>query len=248
MNSKDKQLDELLRQIDVPVDLKSRLRRIPDLSSGLGASEFDGDLLSDNASDGLREPVGLPAKPSGNRSVVRHSVWPLAVALSVAASLAAFGVYVQWFAGPPHSASSPNELASQSDPSNQPRAIDEVIGESTFPAPAATLSELESLEQEIAANEMMIESLRMRTRIDQLDQQLSDLNRAAASSLRSRMAKVQRTSSREEASLILALSSESALHLGVERGVVLKSLQHVVEQFPETRGADRAQQFLNTKL
>jgi hypothetical protein len=221
MNSEDKQLDELLRKIDVPVDLKSRLRQIADPVA---------------PEDDLPRPINK--NPERNR----RSVLPWAVAISVAASLAACGVYFQWFSGPTPSTPAPSRLASQADP-----IIPSVIsGQSNTPTPAAVLSEIELLEQQIAANDLMINSMQMQNQIDLLDQQLSDLNRA--SSVRRRLASSQRSSGREEASLILTLANESALQLGVNRGDVLKSLQHVVEQFPDTRGSDRAQLILKSEL
>jgi hypothetical protein len=223
MNSEDKQLDELLRKIDVPVDLKSRLRQIADPV----ASEDD-----------------LPRPINKNPERNRRSVLPWAVAISVAASLAACGVYFQWFSGPTPSTPAPSRLASQADP-----IIPSVIsGQSNTPTPAAVLSEIELLEQQIAANDLMINSMQMQNQIDLLDQQLSDLNRASRSNVRNGLASSRGLPSREEASLILTLTNESALQLGVNHSVISESLNLIVEQFPETIGSNRAQQILNTKL
>ncbi len=221
MTPDDQQLDALLRDVPVPDDLAARLKRIP---------------------RGAEIPVSPP----------RPSPWKSAgwiTGLAIAASLLGLVAWLAWPAGqgtePPvmadkdspdsdaplvaestgQASALPGDLPNSPGPDPEMRGDDQVLV-NTPPGTAAQIAaqiEILTWDIELHQQRMLLARLRARARAAQ---PASVLNAT------------------ETRSLVAFTANRSALDWGADPVTIRDDMQSIIENYPETSGAERARQFL----
>ena len=146
-----------------------------------------------------------------------HS-WHGALAASLAA-IALFGTWAYWAVNTSGTSSLPNGTIAERDSE----------GDTTSPEAAQLLAEMEALNTEF---EMVLAS----TKLDRLEQELSEMKSTPTLSL-----------SRDEVlAITFAIADQTAVELGSSRDEAISDMRQVIERYPNTQGAKIAHEFIKT--
>ncbi len=229
MNPEDRELQRRLRQIEVPSDLKNRLRQIPNDA----AERIQPATNTDSQGD---EPSYRPA----------GWVW---IPLAIAASLAGLSLYLFWPAPP--RADESVAVEQTSEPSGKRLTVD---NQTMTEPPLSESTDRSSLMVENSATSNLLDE--MAAELNQLDQLVVQIKvHRLSEQVRQAEHKQSRQSNRstglspnDRASMVMSLSNQAALQMGVDKKIVERNFADVIEKFPGTRGSQWARQGLNTEL
>ena len=210
MSLNDKKLDELLSRVDVPGDLKDRLRQIP--KSGIEAhSSWVGDR--EHSEENL-ETVVVKESENGSSKFATWS-WVMLIAASL------FVGFFIWRFALQHSQPGSPRVVDKSNTPQGDRAEKDAWLRAAKQA-RETIREIELATQQV-------EQLQFETEWRQKQLVLQKLKRQAVTR--------SRTESENRISLAVAYSAKSALELGADQDSVLKEWHWVTENYPNSEAA-----------
>lgn len=190
----DDQLDDLLRQVEVPGDLKAKLHKLPNKEKVNGV-----------------RPSSMP--PTGPRT----KLWPSLILL--AATLVGVSAFIAWpYLGGDQPA---DRTAGKTDP-------DSINDGVHNPELQLDLRVVDELQKQVEASLAKFE-------IARLERQLKNLRSAPANLLEQE----------QYTSMILAMADQTVLDLGGSNESVHANMVNVIDSFPNSKGAEIAQQFLD---
>lgn len=214
----DEQLDALLGNLEVPADLKDQLRKITSSNSGV---------------------IVLHTKS--------QQTWINGRMLAIAATLLAVAGFLSWSWITAPNAVAPSVVKGKTNPEGigdvkEPGKVEaekkEEDGNGKRPSDANS-----RLANATDSNPADLESRHQ----DQIDALMQDIE---LQNLRYRLAKLESTSSsylppNEYESIVQVVAHRSSLELGGDESRIRNEMLSVISQYPETRGAELAQQYVN---
>jgi len=218
-NVSDQQLDQWLREVEVPTQLKDHLKGIPDrpLVELADVELADVELADVELADvELRRTLAITRRPS-------H--WRIWVVLA-ASVLIVIGVAVR-FLPDENEQRLAKTLENTSEADHIGRASDQAR---VIPLPTVDSAELVAIEANLDQISLVLQQLE----VERLRKQIDALNRQA-------LCQIDAT---QTSSMIIALSDQTSIPLGGSADLVAKKMVEVMDLYPDSRGAEIAQQFL----
>lgn len=217
MSHEDKKLDELLRSVEVPSDLRTRLRaQLQEQASEKGENHLQ------IGSQTIRSAQLRPKEQSHNR-LQRRTWWIMATAASL---LMVVGGAVLWKMNLSPEGNSDSRIVSAptatDGPSASPRLED------------LDRAAIEALERQIVAQKTVLLELERRELRQQIEMSKREL------------VKLQAKPQLNDSSLTLAVVAETALKAGASPKVIREDLEFVIDRFPNSVGANMASRLLAT--
>ena len=206
----DDQIDSLLRDVEVPGNLKDRLRTIP------SSVDQSGEIIlkTTGSTSGWMKPI---------------------LAFALAATLLAIAAFFAW-----------PLIMGNDDPIN---GTDVAKTGETKLEPGGTLVSPEKLEPEVKSSLVALELEAIVQTQHDIDATLHEMEMLV---LREKLARLSNTTSRislapkEYQSMVFAIADQTILDLGGSDEIVKRDMTYVINRYPNTRGAEIAQEFLDT--
>lgn len=196
-NPEDEQLDELLRQVDVPEGLKADLRKLAEGTKVNGV-----------------QSASLP--PFNSRKKLFPSL------LLLAATLLGVSAFIAWpYLGKDDSTGG---MAKKIDDSGQVNKSNEDSNLDLQP----NLQQIQNLQEKVDATLTKLEISRLERRLEKL-----------------RSGSTGQLDQNQYTSIILAMADQTVIDLGGSTESVQTNMVSVIDNFPNSKGAEIAQQFLD---
>lgn len=217
----NEQLDELLRDVQVPRDLKTRLMQIPD------------QISSRDFTDKTQVSIAV-TPPTNTQSSADQSSWWSFVVVAGILGVAAI-VATQWLNNSASESRQRDSIAT----SDSQRDLDEsnqvpIEPDETYESESQLVTQ-DGLEQFQRQEELLIlEEQLAQLEIAQLERKLSQIEQANKHHL----------DPTEVEAMIAAMAPEFSIELGGSESDVRSAMAQVIKQYPGTQGASRAEQFL----